>query len=414
MPSTTTTNLSFEKPAAGEQNNTWGATLNTNYDSLDSAIAGRLSLSVAGSANVTLTAAQALNALIELTGALTGAIAVIVPASNKLYHVYNNTTGAYVLTFRTSAGSGIVIPQGRKKFVYCDATNVVEASDSFLDNAFAIVDNADTTKLVVFQASGLTAATTRTITVPDADITLASINTAQTVSAAKTHSAAINMSAASINEAEGAAVASATTTDIWTTDGNTIHVTGTTTITSLGTAPQAGAWKKVIYDGALILTQGANMNLNAAGANITTAADDVAFVYADTTTQMDVFVIRKSGAAVVASASAFTLSFISANQTITAAGALTLAHGLGVVPRLVQVVVECLTGDADYEVGDFLFASYMTGSNNAGTAITFDATNLYVRYGSNAGAAIGTLNETTGTFAALTDANWRATFRAYS
>ena len=105
----------------------------------------------------------------------------------------------------------------------------------------------------------------------------------------------LTMSGASVVEAEGAAVASAATTNIWATDGNTIHVTGTTTITSFGTAPQAGAWMKVIFDDALTLTHAANLNLPGA-ANITTVAGDVAFVYADTTTQFDVLFFKQSGA----------------------------------------------------------------------------------------------------------------------
>lgn len=105
----------------------------------------------------------------------------------------------------------------------------------------------------------------------------------------------LTMTAASIFQAEGAAVASAAETDIWAaSDGDTIHITGTTTITSLGTAPQAGCWKQLIFDDALILTQAANLNLNAGGANITTVTDDVAFVYADTTTQMDVTFFPKN------------------------------------------------------------------------------------------------------------------------
>ena len=109
----------------------------------------------------------------------------------------------------------------------------------------------------------------------------------------------ITMSAASLIEAEGAAVASAATTEIWATDGNTRHITGTVTITSLGTASQAGQWQKIIFDGALTLTHGANLNLPGS-ANITTAADDFAWVYADTTTQHDVLYYRKNGLSVIA------------------------------------------------------------------------------------------------------------------
>lgn len=116
-----------------------------------------------------------------------------------------------------------------------------------------------------------------------------------TITGVTTFAADAIMSGASIIEAEGAAVASASTTNIWATDGNTVHVTGTTTIASFGTAPQAGAWMKVIFDGALTLTQSANLNLNNGGSDIVVSADDLAMVYADTTTQMDVFVMRKNG-----------------------------------------------------------------------------------------------------------------------
>ena len=138
-------------------------------------------------------------------------------------------------------------------------------------------------------------------------------DTAQTISGAKTHTAAITMSAAaitmsgaSVNFAEGSDVASAATADIWSTTGNTVHVTGTTTITSLGTAPQAGAWRRIIFDGALILTHGANLNLPGA-VNKTTAAGDSCIVYADTTTQLDVFdYTSASGQPIVASTQGIT------------------------------------------------------------------------------------------------------------
>lgn len=105
----------------------------------------------------------------------------------------------------------------------------------------------------------------------------------------------ITMSSSSVLLAEGAAVASTATTDIWTTDGNTRHVTGNNTISSFGTATQAGAHMWVVFDGTPTLTQGANLNLNNGGSSVTIEADDIALVYADTTTQHDVTVFKKSG-----------------------------------------------------------------------------------------------------------------------
>lgn len=89
-------------------------------------------------------------------------------------------------------------------------------------------------------------------------------------------------------------VASAAVCDIWADGGDTVHVTGTVTITSFGVAPRAGLLKKVIFDGALTLTHSANLYLPGA-ANITTAVDDFCFVYADTTTQFDCLYFPRSG-----------------------------------------------------------------------------------------------------------------------
>lgn len=51
----------------------------------------------------------------------------------------------------------------------------------FVDSAFTIFDDGDTTKNIAFQASGITTATTRTLTVPDADLTIVGTTTTQTL-----------------------------------------------------------------------------------------------------------------------------------------------------------------------------------------------------------------------------------------
>ncbi len=52
-----------------------------------------------------------------------------------------------------------------------DLTTAV-ASNEFADNLFRIQDNSDNTKEIAFEASGITTSTTRTITVPDSDLTM--------------------------------------------------------------------------------------------------------------------------------------------------------------------------------------------------------------------------------------------------
>lgn len=101
-----------------------------------------------------------------------------------------------------------------------------------------------------------------------------------------------------VNLSEGTSVNSAATTNIWATNGNTVHVNNSVGITSFGTAPRIGASRWVIFDGAPLLTNSANLSLQG-GANIQAAAGDMAYIYADSTTQFDVVFFKKSGVATV-------------------------------------------------------------------------------------------------------------------
>lgn len=88
----------------------------------------------------------------------------------------------------------------------------------------------------------------------------------------------LGLTGAALNEAEGDAIASATTINLDAATGNFLHVTGTTAITTV-TLGQ-GRDRTVVFDGALTLTNGANLILPT-GANITTAAGDVAVFRGD-------------------------------------------------------------------------------------------------------------------------------------
>ncbi len=131
MASTYSSNFKLEKMATGANANTWGTNTNNNLDVLDAFGAGYLSKSVAGSANITLStanadpAAESSNKNIELTGALTGDIVVFIPATESQYTFFNNTTGSQTLTIAATGhtANGVVITQGAKTTVYCDGAS---------------------------------------------------------------------------------------------------------------------------------------------------------------------------------------------------------------------------------------------------------------------------------------------------
>lgn len=74
---------------------------------------------------------------------------------------------------------------------------------------------------------------------------------------------------------KGADLASAATVDLGAATGVFVHITGTVTITSFGTAT-AGITRLVTFDAALTLTHNATSLILPTGANITTAAGDAA------------------------------------------------------------------------------------------------------------------------------------------
>jgi hypothetical protein len=128
MPSSYTTNLRLTLPADGELVGTWGQTVNNGITQLiETAISGMLALAMPD-ANYTLITAngstdEARNMAIRLSGTLTTGRNLVVPTAPKLYFI-DNTTGQTV-TVKTSAGSGVGVPAGKRAIVWCDGTNVL-------------------------------------------------------------------------------------------------------------------------------------------------------------------------------------------------------------------------------------------------------------------------------------------------
>lgn len=87
-------------------------------------------------ANVTLTSLQAGHPLILITGALTANINLVFPTYVKSWIVLNNASGAFSVTCKTSAGTGLAVATGGMAQIVGDGTNitgvVINASPSQL------------------------------------------------------------------------------------------------------------------------------------------------------------------------------------------------------------------------------------------------------------------------------------------
>jgi hypothetical protein len=137
MPSTYSS-LKIELIGTGEQSGTWGTTTNTNLGTaIEEAIVGYATANFSTDADLTITLTDsnatqiARNLVLNLTstGALTATRNLIVPTIEKPYYIFNNTSGSQSIVVKTSAGTGVTVPTGKKMFVYVDGTNVVEAID---------------------------------------------------------------------------------------------------------------------------------------------------------------------------------------------------------------------------------------------------------------------------------------------
>jgi hypothetical protein len=136
--SSTYTDLGIELMVTGANDGTWGTKTNTNLEIINQ-MQGYVNKSIAGGAQTTAlliadgstSSSDARNLIIELSGTITGNQIVTVPDSiEKSYIVYNNTSGAFTVEFKTASGTGPTFSTTDKgvKILYSDGTNIIDAT----------------------------------------------------------------------------------------------------------------------------------------------------------------------------------------------------------------------------------------------------------------------------------------------
>lgn len=105
--------------------------------------------------------------------------------------------------------------------------------------------------------------------------------------------------------------------------------------------------------------------------------------------------------------------YSSGSQTITSGGQIVLAHGLASQPKLVNLVLYCVTAEAGYTSGQEVWisgAGAVTSTPRL-TSVIADASNITIRYSDQTNAFV-VAHATTGAATALTNANWRLRIKA--
>jgi hypothetical protein len=155
--SSTYTDLGIELMVTGANDGTWGTKTNTNLEIINQ-IQGYVNKSIAGGAQTTAlliadgstSSSDARNLIIELSGTITGNQIVTVPDSiEKSYIVYNNTSGAFTVEFKTASGTGPTFSTTDKgiKILYSNGTNIIDVNAN-LGNLGAIKTGAITSEAI--------------------------------------------------------------------------------------------------------------------------------------------------------------------------------------------------------------------------------------------------------------------------
>jgi hypothetical protein len=197
--------------------------------------------------------------------------------------------------------------------------------------------------------------------------------------------------------AKGADIASATTTDIGAATGEFVDVTGTTTITGLGTIA-AGIKRTVRFTGALTLTHNATSLILPGSANITTANGDVAqFISLGSGNWKCTGYIRQNGG-MIGKTLSDQLNFA---PTVSIASAATVNIGAAASNDLIISGTTTITAFDSIAAGAYRWVKF-----SGALTLTHNSTSLILPTGAN----ITTAADDEALFKSLGSGNWKCAF----
>ena len=132
MASTYSSSLNLELQATGENSGSWGTKTNNNLQKLESAIKGYVSVAIASTSDSLTatdgtTADEQSNAVIKLTGTLSGDTTIQCEAVETWYIVDDATThGGNTLGFKPAGGTATNLVQGAKHILYSDGSTMFD------------------------------------------------------------------------------------------------------------------------------------------------------------------------------------------------------------------------------------------------------------------------------------------------
>lgn len=422
-----------------------------------------VSIAIPGSGDFTLSGANLNRISYRFTGLLTGNRKIVVPGTTQQYWVDNQTTGAFALTIGTSAQVGEPeVTQGQSEILYCDGVDVISAV------------TATTLSVPVTIAEGGTNATTvggaqTSLQVPPTS-RLVSAGTGLSGGGSLAADRTINLDAALGDLNDVTDVAPATGSIIFKTAGDWVsspaiivvpagsislkHNT-VTVFETLSTGAEIDIQEDVAHIFRILNNQGGvRLLINASGGSgdgsisqvSNTGAVEDEWIHLTRNGDVGLFfnglevartLIAASGGLEIdnqstgggfervlttsdvpaAISATFSSTPIAVNGNVDAA--LSIAHGFTGDPDLVQLVLECTTGELGYSIGDqTVMNPQVTGLDDTAGAtrgtnlVAWDTTNIFFTLNSTDGGVIINDRLNPGLAAAITLTSWDVLVKA--
>ncbi|MFC3706037.1 hypothetical protein ACFOOL_14890 [Devosia honganensis] len=327
---------------------------------------------------------------------------------------------------------------------------------------FRLRDDGDNSKQVAFDLSNISASTTRTLTVPDEDGTIALTSQlgANNSPVNLSITATVNSNALTIaikgfdgndpsaanpvyipfrsvtaNSGDVEVLTLTAATSFVVSSGSTLGTTSAVaaTLTVIG-FNDGGTFRLGIINGnGQIIADGIASSTAEGGAG---AADAANVFYTGTAVTSKAYsvlgyltiteatagtwataptVVQTGAAPATALATMpFTKEYISAEQAITLGGSLSISHGLGGTPKITQYSLKCVVPELGYSVGDEVQCVGTQFEYTRGVDIAADATTINVLYKGAGGTVFSIRQKSSNTMGNIDTGNWRLIVRAWA
>jgi hypothetical protein len=184
-----TVNKNIQQPAAGSFNNIWDEPVNADWEIIDQAFGGNTIINVTGASGVVaLTVTQYTPPNIVFDGTLSANVTYVLPTGvGGMWSIFNQTTGAFVLSFAVAGGGGSGVQQGQRTLFVCDGDSMFLADTApaaqALASAEAFATAADTVVLAAAETFSANASNLSAGTVANARLPLAAAGPGVTIMA---------------------------------------------------------------------------------------------------------------------------------------------------------------------------------------------------------------------------------------